>query len=298
MVDVDLGAPGGAGVDGGSAVPDGIDAGRRRIELPEEPSLWEQFANKGNLSNLATFVIMVVGIIGVASVDKEEDEGLRLFFDYVLAAGLFGFAGGTTNWLAVKMLFDRIPGIVGSGVIPMRFKEIRETVKDTIMLTFFDREYLQGYIAAHAPRMIASLNLEQRMAAELAKPEIEDIIRDRVSATMTSGTPAGQMLMMAAGFVGGPAGMVPIMKPLIVEFGQELAKKFTTGFDVTTMVDVDTVRVQIDALMTEKLQLLTPQIVKKLMEAVIRKHLGWLIVWGNVFGALIGVISLAVGYGA
>lgn len=33
------------------------------------------------------------------------------------------------------------------------------------------------------------------------------------------------------------------------------------------------------------------------MEQVIRTHLGWLIVWGNVFGALIGVISLALGYG-
>lgn len=44
------------------------------------------------------------------------------------------------------MLFDKIPGIVGSGVIPGRFKEIRETVKDTIMVTFFDREYLKGYM--------------------------------------------------------------------------------------------------------------------------------------------------------
>jgi hypothetical protein len=36
------------------------------------------------------------------------------------------------------MLFDRIPFLWGSGVIPRQFKAIRETVKDTIMRTFFD----------------------------------------------------------------------------------------------------------------------------------------------------------------
>ena len=35
---------------------------------------------------------------------------------------------------------------------------------------------------------------------------------------------------------------------------------------------------------------------KALMEEVIRKHLGWLIVWGNVFGGFIGLVSLLVGY--
>jgi len=31
----------------------------------------------------------------------------------------------------------------GSGVIPNKFKEIRRTVKDAIMITFFDPEFLQ-----------------------------------------------------------------------------------------------------------------------------------------------------------
>ena len=36
---------------------------------------------------------------------------------------------------------------------------------------------------------------------------------------------------------------------------------------------------------------------KVLLEQVIRRHLGWLVVWGNVFGAIIGVLTLAFGYG-
>jgi len=44
------------------------------------------------------------------------------------------------------------------------------------------------------------------------------------------------------------------------------------------------------------LEELTPERVKEMMEEVIREHLGWLIVWGNVFGALIGLSARALGY--
>ena len=43
-------------------------------------------------------------------------------------------------------------------------------------------------------------------------------------------------------------------------------------------------------------QEMTPERIKKLIEAVMEKHLGWLVVWGNLFGGLIGVVSAAVGY--
>ena len=50
------------------------------------------------------------------------------------------------------------------------------------------------------------------------------------------------------------------------------------------LIKVDTLRTELDTLMTTKLLELTPDRVKKLMEDVMREHLGWLIVWGNVFG--------------
>jgi hypothetical protein len=31
--------------------------------------------------------------------------------------------------------------------------------------------------------------------------------------------------------------------------------------------------------------------VKELMQQLIAEHLGWLVVWGGVFGALIGLVS-------
>ena len=103
-----------------------------------------EWLNKGSISNLITFCIMVLGVLLVEVTDRNE------FSKYVLSLGLFGFAGGVTNWLAIKMLFDRIKigplSLIGSGVIPRRFKEIRRTVKDVIMNTFFDPEYLRAYL--------------------------------------------------------------------------------------------------------------------------------------------------------
>jgi hypothetical protein len=50
---------------------------------------------------------MLVGIL------LQSVTGRNMFSRLVLAFGLFGFAGGITNWLAVKMLFDKVPGLMG-----------------------------------------------------------------------------------------------------------------------------------------------------------------------------------------
>ena len=44
-------------------------------------------------------------------------------------------------------------------------------------------------------------------------------------------------------------------------------------------------------------QELTPKMVRDLLFDVMHEHLGWLIVWGNVFGGIVGVISMAAGFG-
>jgi hypothetical protein len=44
------------------------------------------------------------------------------------------------------MLFDKVPGLVGSGIITQQFKEIRQTVMETVLETFFDEEFLGDYV--------------------------------------------------------------------------------------------------------------------------------------------------------
>jgi hypothetical protein len=273
-----------------------VDAGtphgqgtQKLIYAPPPPSFCEKYMNKGDLSNVATFLVMVVGL----TLTRQHPESTVCA--YVLAFGLFGFAGGITNWLAVKMLFDKVPGLIGSGVIPRQFKAIRMAVKDTIMKTFFDEAYLEAYLKDRSKSLLQGLDLPAKIEGLFAKDDFDATLELKL--TELSQKPEGMMLQMMAGMTGGISGMVPMIKPMLQSFGGEMGTMLVNNFNPMDLMSVEQVRAELDRLMEEKLLLLTPELVKRLMEDVIRKHLGWLIVWGNVFGALIGVASKAAGYG-
>ncbi|MEM7292202.1 MAG: DUF445 domain-containing protein, partial [Pseudomonadota bacterium] len=48
-------------------------------------------------------------------------------------------------------------------------------------------------------------------------------------------------------------------------------------------------RTKIVDVIEQRLDELTPTVVKEIVQTMIRKHLGWLVVWGGVFGGLIGL---------
>merc|ERR1719443_715405 len=103
---------------------------------------------------------------------------------------------------------------------------------------------------------------------------------------------------MVKPFLGGSlAGLVPLVKPSIKKMAEEIASELSgegSPEALAALIPVSLLRTEIDALMTERLATLTPEVVKQLLEDVIRDHLGWLVVWGNIFGGVIGVIALAV----
>jgi len=251
----------------------------------------ELYCTKGSVSNYITFVILLISVFLYAALGKVQP------IPYILSFGLFGFAGGFTNWLAVKMLFDKIPFLYGSGVIPRQFKEIRETVKTTIMATFFDEQYLGTYLNDRSKDLLGKIDLEGRIKKIVDDPSTEELIAAKLQEM--AATPEGAFLAMVPMMMPGMTmrSIAALMKPALAGFATEMATKMKDSFDITEFVSVDSVRDEIDALMTEKLQELTPPIVKKLMEDVIREHLGWLIIWGNIFGGALGLISQAVGYG-
>jgi uncharacterized membrane protein YheB (UPF0754 family) len=46
-----------------------------------------------------------------------------------------------------------------------------------------------------------------------------------------------------------------------------------------------------EGIVKQRLDELTPGMVKQIVQDMIRQHLGWLVVWGGVFGGLIGVVT-------
>ena len=177
---------------------------------------------------------------------------------YVLAAGLFGFSGGITNWLAVKMLFDKIPLLYGSGVIPRRFREIRETVKNVILNTFFDAVFLEKYLTHKAGQLMAEVNLEEKISKVMESEEVDGIVEQKLAQLGTQ--PEGMFLTMMGI---NPVSMKPMIKPFLLGMGAEVGPLLSRMFDAGKLIKVDKIRAEIDALMTTKLQELTPEIVKR-----------------------------------
>lgn len=262
--------------------------------------------DKGTASNFVS-----AGLLGFCLLQPEVHPGFY-------SASLFAFSGGITNWLAVKMLFDRIPGLVGSGVIPARFREIRAKVKGLILEHFFDRQHLETFFREHAsqldlgrylktgepaapgatPRSPFAGVIEQQWE-KLTSPEIIQPLIDRQLERLKE-SPMGSMILMV-----GVDKVRPVINQFVTEFIGSMQQRVVEYAgrvgpeNVNLELDhdkiIDDVRSQVEVLLQAKLEQLHARDVKKMMEDVIRQHLGWLVVWGNVFGGLLGVGAYLLG---
>mmetsp|Transcript_25627 Transcript_25627/g.84371 ORF Transcript_25627/g.84371 Transcript_25627/m.84371 type:complete len:307 (-) Transcript_25627:141-1061(-) len=257
---------------------------------PPDPGFWE----KGNISNMVTFAVMIAGLAMRFGMDQDWEDNIA--GRYLLAFGLFGFAGGVTNWLAVKMLFDEIPGVYGSGIIPKQFKQIRSTIKRMIIDTFFDPEFLKEQLTSKLLPFATPEVIAERLNQALDSDMFKTLLDEKLAAMKSS--PMGQMLSMMQLDA---AKVKPFLRPLVATVSRTLApliQDFASGAPVGEggQSPIMKLRDEVDKLMEVRLQELTAERVKNLVEAVMRAHLGWLVVWGNVFGGAIGIASEAAGY--
>ena len=92
--------------------------------------------NKSILTNLISATVTVYGLFS------------PLYSTEIFMAGLFALSGGLTNWLAIYMLFEKVPLLYGSGVIPNRFEEFKNGIKNLIMNEFFSSVFIEKFIKA------------------------------------------------------------------------------------------------------------------------------------------------------
>ena len=157
----------------------------------------------------------------------------------------------------------------GSGVIPGRFKEIRASIKNTIMGTFFDEEYLASYVGSRANKLIASTlpALQAKLSEAVEGGGMDGAIEKGLSDIIAQGGSLSSMLMMASMTLAptqppGAAALVPHMKPLLAGLGSQALEALATQVDVGTMLDVHALRSELDELMNTKLKLLMPHHIK------------------------------------
>ncbi len=204
--------------------------------------------------------------------------------DPLLYTGLFALSGAVTNQLAIHMLFEKVPGLYGSGVIEKNFDRFKESIKSMVMEQFFTPERLRSFFAEEEKR----LDLAPLVASADFAPAFDALS----SSVMESSF--GSMVQMIGGEKALEALREPFtrkLKSAVVSIVDSDAFKAQIDHYLAHSALAEDMIEQIDALVGKRLDELSPAMVKALVFDLIHEHLGWLVVWGGVFGGLIGFFS-------
>ncbi|MGR3293005.1 MAG: DUF445 domain-containing protein [Candidatus Scalindua sp.] len=196
-------------------------------------------------------------------------------------SGLFALSGALTNWLAVHMLFERVPGFYGSGVITLRFEEFKSGIRSLIMENFFTEENFAKISREALPHEI-------KPDLVMDKIDLDKIFDGFMSVVKASSF--GSMLDM----FGGTEALEPLRDPFKKKFEGQLSG-ILSNIDISSVlqqeIDFEEFKSRIGDMVDARMNELTPKHVKEIIANMIRQHLGWLVVWGGVFGAFIGLLS-------
>ncbi|WP_321777672.1 DUF445 domain-containing protein [Sulfurimonas sp.] len=231
---------------------------------------------KLNKSFITHFIAVILTALSFTTPD--EYSSLLLF------SGLFALSGAFTNQLAIHMLFEKVPFLYGSGVIPARFEAFKESIKNLMMTEFFTREQLDDFFK----------NEEQKINL---KPIIEQTdfapAFDALSKTVMESSFGGMLEMF-----GGESALDALREPFSLKMKVAVIKIVNSdAFNATLQNHMqnselsDDMLASIENVIDARLNELTPQLVKEMVQKLIKEHLDWLVVWGGVFGGLIGLIS-------
>lgn len=230
--------------------------------------------HKALITNIVAAVILAIGFI--SPVHPEA------FF----AMGSFALSGAITNWIAVHMLFEKVPGLYGSGIVQLKFSEFKRGIKSLMMKQFFTPQQIEAFLAQSTP---ADGGFDLAPLAD--KIDYRMAFNKLVEGIMESSF--GPML----GLMGGEKNLEAIypkfrekMREAIIQMAGQREVKQHIKDAMGSMLDSTSLAGKVEAIIDDRLAELTPAMVKDIIQDMIRSHLGWLVVWGGIFGGLIGLL--------
>jgi len=234
--------------------------------------------NKSLITNLIAAGLVAVGLTLSSP-----------FRDPILSIGMFALAGAVTNWLAIHMLFEKVPGLYGSGVISARFEDFKFGINTLVMEQFFNKDNIDRFFA---DMVTEDEHHHLDLTDIIDNTDLNPAYDSLVSVILESSF--GSML----GMFGGQSALEPLKEPFMIKMKGALneiahSESFQTNLrDKLSSQSVNNdIHNQIAQLVTVRLDELTPIMVKDIIQTMIREHLGWLVVWGGVFGGLIGLMA-------
>ncbi|QFR43668.1 DUF445 domain-containing protein [Sulfurimonas xiamenensis] len=202
----------------------------------------------------------------------------------LLYTGLFALSGAVTNQLAIHMLFEKVPFLYGSGVIPARFEAFKDAIKNLMMSQFFTRNQLDNFFKSEERKI--------NLVPIIEKTDFSPAF-DALSKTVMESSFGGML-----GMFGGANALEGLREPFSLKMKNAVIKIVQSEtFNYTlqkhlqnSSLSEDMIQ-SIENIIEIRLNELTPHMVKEIVQQLIKEHLSWLIVWGGVFGGLIGLLS-------
>ncbi len=201
------------------------------------------------------------------------------------SAGLYALSGAVTNQMAIHMLFEKVPFLYGSGIIIDRFESIREALKTLIMEQFFSPEKIEAFVKTQE----RSIDLTPIIEKTDFTPAYDALVKSVME------SPMGGMI----GMFGGEAIIGKLKEPFLekikvstIEISQ--SESFMMALNEHLHQESGHLTGTIETIVESRLAELTPVMVKEMLHALMKEHLGWLVVWGGVFGGVIGVMAALV----
>ena len=233
--------------------------------------------NKSDITNIITVLIMAYGY----SNDNQV----------IYMVGLFAFSGAITNSLAIHMLFEKVPFLYGSGVIESKFSQFKISIHNLLMNQFFTREHLTKFFQEEVSSAKKTIDFEKILNKTDFSPAYESLKESVMQSSF------GGML----GMFGGESALEPLREPFTKKLQASIISISSTQEFQEIVSDAlksenlsEDIYNKLSCIVDARLEELTPAMVKEIVQDMIKEHLGWLVIWGAVFGGLIGLVSTLV----
>ena len=226
--------------------------------------------NKSLITNLLSILIIIVGYI------YQEN------YPFIIITGVFALSGSITNWIAIHMLFEKIPLLYGSGVILDKFEDIKLGIKNLILQELFTETQINNFLLDNKVSTSETI---------INKIDFDKVFLGLVEAI--EGSQLGGMLAM----VGGRKALDPLKDPftkklkiIIEDFVTENTSNENSSETTASLL------LKIENILDTRLADLSPEDIKIIIQKMIKEHLGWLVVWGGFFGGFLGLVLSPIGF--
>ena len=209
--------------------------------------------NKSASTNLIAILIIGIGYLS------------PIYSQWLLTIGFFSLSGAITNWLAVHMLFEKIPFLIGSGVIPNRFNEFRGAIRNLIINEFFTETQLSTLMGTLTEKTtINPESIANNVDHDKVFSSFVQVVQD---------SSFGGMLSMFGGIKALDPLKEPFKEKTTVLVKEVIINSAPDMAELTKQsLDIPAIRASLIDMVDQRLNDLTPAHVKTIVQDMIRQH--------------------------